>query len=420
VQPQYSNIVDKYAKAARASPWVLTLWLGIMFPVFTACQGPRTPSPAHEFTQPVLSSSGTIGLGGSLSNALRETGISSLDAFQIERSLKPVFNIRHAKSQHHFEILRSTSGVFLEMKYWPDEFSYFEVVRSSQAVFSATRVEIPTRTSWVAVSGQVQSSLWESMRGEGVPPEMIYKFADIFGWRIDFLTEPRAGDRFRMLWTRDSQPLASRDGDILAASYENRGRSEIMAFKLGDDYFDRQGQSMRGEFLRAPLAYRRISSGFTNRRFHPILRYYRPHHGTDYSAPYGTPVQSIGDGRVISAGYDQGIGNAVRIRHAGSYISIYGHLRGFAKGIHSGVSVHQGQTVGYVGSTGLSTGPHLHFGFETGGQLVNFLTFKFSSKVKSVALAQKETFTQLKRQMLQILSQLPANSQHVLVIKETP
>src|SRR6185503_16350088 len=144
--------------------------------------------------------------------------------------------------------------------------------------------KVPLEESWVGVSGQIQDSLWDAMTSQGTPPEMIYRFAELFGWRIDFLTEPRKGDRYKMVWKRHAGNGAIRDGEIICAFYGSREKGELYGFHLAGDYFDQDGNSLRGEFLRAPLAYRRISSRFSEHRFHPILRYYRPHHGIDYSA----------------------------------------------------------------------------------------------------------------------------------------
>lgn len=357
----------------------------------------------------VVLATGTIGIGGTISKALDEAGVSPAEGFKIQQALKPHQSLRAARPQHRYEIHRSTIGTVVRMNYFTNPFEYYQIERAGSA-FHVRAMTVPFTQETLGVQGTIENSLWESMTGAGIPPDVIWRFSDIFGWRVDFLTEPRKGDRFRLIWTRDLYGSNTRDGEILAASYANAGRPEFVAFLIGNDYFDREGQSLRGEFLRAPLAYRRISSGFTSRRFHPILRYNRPHHGTDYAAPSGTPVQSIGDGRVISAGYDRGLGYVVRVRHSGSYVSIYGHLKGFAKGIRSGVTVKQGQTVGYVGSTGLSTGPHLHFAFEVGGRLVNFLNYKFKSKARIVPAAQQAEFTRIKKERFEALSRLSGPS----------
>ena len=161
------------------------------------------------------------------------------------------------------------------------------------------------------------------MKAQNVSPEMIYRFEELFGWRIDFFTEPRRGDIYKMVWKRSFGNGAVREGDMVCAYYNSQERGEVYAFPLAGDYFDADGDSLRGEFLRAPFNYRgfRISSRFTERRFHPILRIFRPHHGIDYAAPRGTPAITIGEGVVIAKDYDGGLGNELRVRHSGGYVS---------------------------------------------------------------------------------------------------
>ncbi|HPQ40983.1 MAG TPA: peptidoglycan DD-metalloendopeptidase family protein, partial [bacterium] len=214
-----------------------------------------------------------------------------------------------------------------------------------------------------------------------IPPEVILDMADVFGWQVDFTSGLRKGDQFDVFYSskivRDGGELA---GDILAARFINEG-SAFYAFRyeLPDgriDYFDRDGNSMRRSFLKTPLRYRYISSGYSNSRYHPILKINRPHHGIDYAAPKGTPVSALGDGVVVYCGRKGGYGKYIQIKHGDSYETCYGHLSGYGKGIRKGVKVSQGQVVGFVGSTGLSTGPHLDFRVKYRGQFINPNTVK--------------------------------------------
>jgi murein DD-endopeptidase MepM/ murein hydrolase activator NlpD len=234
---------------------------------------------------------------------------------------------------------------------------------------------------------------------------VIVELADIFAWNIDFLTETRDGDRFALTWKEDRTP----DGrlvevKILGAIYDGKATGHHRATRFMDDYYDEKGVSLRKAFLHAPLNFRRISSGFTNRRFHPILRQWRPHHGTDYAAASGTPVVAVGDGTVISQGLSGGLGNLVKVRHNATYTTYYGHLSRFAKGVGAGTRVRQGQVVGYVGSTGLSTGPHLHFEVLKNGTTVNFLTLKMPA-MGSVPEGRMKAFEQKRDQVLPPLEQ---------------
>lgn len=223
-------------------------------------------------------------------------------------------------------------------------------------------------------SGIISSSLWNAMVADGKDPNLILSLSDIFAWVIDFYGIQR-GDRFKVIYDKlivEGESIGI--GTVHAAWFEHVGK-EYYAFRYEQDsvmqYFDEEGTSLRREFLKAPLQFRRISSHFSHSRLHPILRRYRAHHGVDYAAPSGTPVHTIGDGTVLEARYAGGAGNMVKIRHNSTYTTVYMHLRGFAKGIRAGVRVRQGDLIGYVGSTGLSTGPHLDFRVYKNGTPIN-------------------------------------------------
>jgi len=207
-------------------------------------------------------------------------------------------------------------------------------------------------------------------------PELILQFAEVFEWEIDFLTEPQRGDSFRLIfeeYTMDGNFV--KYGDILAAEYRSGNQTtQAVSYQIPGgrkDWFDPLGKSVRKAFLKSPLNYRRISSRFSYARFHPILKIYRPHLGVDYAAPAGTPIVSSADGVVTYAGWRGGLGKAVEIRHANGFVTSYGHLSGIARGIRSGTRVKQKDLIGYVGSTGLATGPHLDYRVKVNGRFVN-------------------------------------------------
>jgi len=231
------------------------------------------------------------------------------------------------------------------------------------------------------LDGSVQSSLWNVIRDSGADPLLAVHIADVFAWQVDFFSVQPA-DSFQVIYTEAyiddtvRVNVASIDGAVFI-----HGGREFLAVPFVQDsvreFFDADGQSLRRAFLKAPLDFFRITSRFTNARFHPVLKIYRAHHGVDYAAPVGTPVKSIGSGRVIARGYEAGGGgNYVKIRHNSVYTTSYMHLRGFASGVTAGASVQQGQVIGYVGSTGLSTGPHLDFRVYKNGQPINPLTME--------------------------------------------
>jgi murein DD-endopeptidase MepM/ murein hydrolase activator NlpD len=226
------------------------------------------------------------------------------------------------------------------------------------------------------VEGEIETCLWEAFLAMGEDPQIALALSDVLGWEIDFVTDPRRGDTFTIMFEElYCQGRKIGLGDVVGVRYVNQGR-EYLAFGFPDqdgkmEYYDYDGNSVRRVFLKSPLNYRRISSYFSNRRFHPILKIYRPHHGIDYAAPTGTPVVSIGDGRITYAGWNGGFGKYVEIRHNNIYTTCYGHLSGYGRGVKKGARVKQGQVIGYVGSTGLATGPHLDFRVKKYGTYVN-------------------------------------------------
>lgn len=226
------------------------------------------------------------------------------------------------------------------------------------------------------IEGELRGSLYESFLAAGSDANLCMRYADLLAWQVDFLTEPRAGDRFRVL----VQELRLRGevlgfGKILVAEYAGENVfARATRWTDGDgtlDWYDDEGKSVRRAFLKSPLNYRRISSRFSARRRHPILKTVRPHWGVDYAAPAGTPVSALGAGVVAFAGRKGGYGNYIEVRHNSTYTTCYGHLRRFGKGIRRGARVEQGQVIGYVGSTGLSTGPHLDFRVKRHGGFID-------------------------------------------------
>ena len=253
------------------------------------------------------------------------------------------------------------------------------LVRLRRTVAGWDRAEetIPWKLDTVAVSGAIESTLYDAMKdaAQSLPSrarvELAWSIADIFEYRVDMSRDLQRGDAFRALVERRVSPSGQvRVGNVLAASFTLSG-TETQAIRfasreVGGSYFDQNGKSMRAAFLRAPLEFRRISSVF-GFRMHPILRIRKKHQGTDYAAASGTPVRAIGDGTVIRAGWGNGYGNVLEIRHRNGYVTRYGHLRGFAAGVRKGARVTIGQKVAFVGTTGLSTAPHLHFEVLVGG-----------------------------------------------------
>jgi murein DD-endopeptidase MepM/ murein hydrolase activator NlpD len=274
-----------------------------------------------------------------------------------------IFEIRKLRGGNTYTAMMSTTDNKLKyFVYALNDTSYIVFdFRDSLHVHADTKEVVRKLKS---VSGVINSSLWVTMQESGVDPNMAVALANIYQWSIDFYSIQK-GDAFKAIYEElsvDGKPISI--GEIHSAVF-TQGNKAYYAFRFEQndvtDYFDENGQNLRKEFLKAPLKFSRISSRFSNSRMHPILRIRRPHHGVDYAAPKGTPVHTIGNGTVVKASYAGGAGRLVSIRHSNGYSTSYMHLAGFGPGIRPGTSVSQGQVIGYVGSSGLSTGAHLDF-----------------------------------------------------------
>lgn len=254
-------------------------------------------------------------------------------------------------------------------------------VTRDDAGFAAQIVENPLESQVQRKQIRITSSLFEAASAGGVSDQTALALSEIFGWDVDFVLDIREGDEFTVvyegLWQDDKY---LRDGNILAAEFVNDGRTfRAVRYERADgsaEYFTPDGKSMRKAFLRAPLEFSRISSGFNPRRRHPVLNTIRAHKGVDYAAPTGTPVRAAGDGRVIFAGHKGGYGRVVEVAHSNGVVTRYGHLSRFSKGTHVGRRVDQGTVIAYVGMSGLATGPHLHYEYQVNGVHKNPQTVK--------------------------------------------
>jgi len=242
--------------------------------------------------------------------------------------------------------------------------------------FQVETVPITYQVQVEQVEGIIRSSLFEAVSEIGEEAELAIGLSDIFAWDIDFILDIRKGDSFQALVERryrDGEPAGY--GRILAAEFVNQGKVyRALWFRDGERsaaYYDPEGNSLRKAFLKAPLAFSRISSGFSTRRFHPITKNWKSHPAIDYAAPTGTPIKTVGDGVVVEKGYTSGNGNYVKVRHNSTYSTLYLHMSRFARGLQKGKRISQGDVIGYVGSTGLATGPHLCFRMYKNGTPVN-------------------------------------------------
>jgi len=306
---------------------------------------------------------------------------------KIYNSSKPIFDFRKIRPNKNYRVYKNQDSLnsFHAFVYEIDKTKYLKVNLEDSLKVEISKREIQTIEK--SVTGVINSSLYETLLEQNSSIVLAGNLAEIFAWQIDFYTIQK-GDQFFAVYEElfvDDESVGI--GEVLVAKFIHKN-NPFHAFLFDQnerkEYFDEDGNSLQKEFLKAPLKYKRISSHYSGRRLHPILRVYRPHRGIDYAAAIGTPVQAVGDGIIIKVGRDGAAGKMVKIKHNSVYSSAYLHLSGYGKGIKRGARVKQGQLIGYVGSTGRSTGPHLDFRFWKNGSLVNYLRQKFPSS-KAVA-----------------------------------
>ncbi|MBN2806175.1 MAG: M23 family metallopeptidase [Prolixibacteraceae bacterium] len=346
----------------------------------------------------------------SLSDLLMSKGVTALAVDQLARNALPVFDVRRFRAGNSCFFINSDSTRQPEFFIYEESPVSYVVFRlDSLAVY---RGEKPITTITRTLAGRIESSLWNAFVDQGSSPALAIELSDIFAWTIDFFGI-QAGDQYRVLY---DEKYVEEDfvgiGRIHATSFINMGDT-VFAYYFNennqDGYFDDKGQSLKKAFLKAPLQFSRISSHFSHSRLHPVLKIRRPHKGVDYAAPTGTPVYSIGDGVVVKKSYQKnGGGNYLNIKHNSVYTSQYMHLHGFAKGIENGVRVKQGQLIGYVGKTGLATGPHLDFRIYMNGAAIDPLKVK-APPVEPVNAVNLPAFQQLRDSLKTILLAIPLN-----------
>jgi murein DD-endopeptidase MepM/ murein hydrolase activator NlpD len=310
--------------------------------------------------------------------ALTSTGMSGADADAIVTALGTVMDFRRCGADDEMILVRDASGTLTRFEYHASITQIYEAVRTQGEVFEGHRIEVPIETTRIARGGTVTSSLGAALDGAGLGRTLVGTFVDVFDGRINFDTETRAGDAFRVLVDQESvNGTFLRWGTVWAIEYRSQRRGVLDAFwfvprdATRGDFYDPTGRQMHGGWLRTPLHYDHISSPFDMHRMHPVLHRVMPHNGIDFAAGTGTPVWAAADGTITFAGPRGPNGNLITIAHEGGFESCYAHLSRFASGIARGHEVHQRDVIGYVGSTGRSTGPHLHFGLKHHGTFVD-------------------------------------------------
>lgn len=309
-----------------------------------------------------------------LSTILLQYNLDMGSIEQLVQKAAGIFDVRKIRAGNRYTILLTNDSLpkahYFIYESSPTQYVIFEAGDSLHVHAGEKQIVTKIRTA----SGTIKSSLWNAMADMKANPNLTIALSEIFAWTIDFYAIQK-GDNFTAIYEElfvEDQPIGL--GNILSARFYHNGK-ENFAFRFVQDdkadYFDEKGQSVRRAFLKAPLKFSRISSRFSNSRLHPVLRIRRPHHGVDYAAPKGTPVHSIGNGTVTDVRYAGGAGRMIKIRHNSTYSTAYLHLSGYGPGIRAGAHVQQGQVIGYVGSSGLSTGPHLDFRFYKNGAPVD-------------------------------------------------
>ncbi|MDO9289128.1 MAG: peptidoglycan DD-metalloendopeptidase family protein, partial [Thermodesulfovibrionales bacterium] len=292
-----------------------------------------------------------------------------------------IHKLRELKPEQPYKIVIDDNKQIESFAYWINDDSILRVNRTETG-FLAKKVDVNYEKKILHIGGVIKDNLISSIGESKDSVLLALELSDIFAWDIDFTVDLRNRDAFKIVvegFYLDGE--FKKYGDILSAEFVNNGET-YCAYRFEHNgkagYYDDEGKSLRKAFLKAPLSFRRISSGFSSGRFHPILKIYRPHHGLDYAAPTGTPVSAVGDGTINFAGYKGQYGKLVVIRHSNGWKTYYGHLSRINRGIKRGLKVEQGQVIGYVGATGLATGPHLHYEMRVNNKAVNPLKIKVS------------------------------------------
>ncbi|MCE5266146.1 MAG: peptidoglycan DD-metalloendopeptidase family protein [Deltaproteobacteria bacterium] len=335
-----------------------------------------TPRPPPD-TDPLQKSLYIVKKGDSLFNILRAYGVPGGQIDLVAKSVRMICDRASLCPGNAVKIWLSRENPvrLVRMNYEIDGLNELEV-SNEDGVFTARKRTHVAEVRLAKAQGRIKSNLYESAVGAGLPHEIVMDLTDIFAWDINFFTDIREGDSFTILYEEYYvEEVFKGYGKIVAASFINQGE-ERTAIRYRDaigseGYYDAEGRPIRKLFLKAPLNFRRISSGFTGQRLHPIFQVMKPHLGVDYAAPSGTPVVSLGKGTVLFKGWSNGFGKCVQIHHPSGHVTHYGHLSRFAGGLARGSRVDQGEVIGYVGSTGISTGPHLDFRVELKGKFIN-------------------------------------------------
>lgn len=369
----------------------------------------------EKFSEPDLIVKKEILAGSTFSVLANQAGLATTTVNEILAGAKSVYDLSQITAgKELFFVFDKTSGALKELIYEIDRNELLSVKNVSTStvlsVWQAAKAPIEYKTEATAAKGTIESSLYETIAGQGLDERLALALAETFAWQIDFAGEIQKGDTFKVVYEKKFRDENySHPGKILAAEFMNNGRIiKGFYFEGGESpvgHYDENGESLQKIFLKSPLQYKYISSGFSYARLNPITKKVSPHRGIDYAANYGTPAVAVGDGTVTQAGWNGYYGISVTIRHNDTYRTVYGHFQSLARGIRIGVKVKQGQVVGYVGSTGLSTGPHLHYEMHKFNSYVNPFTVEIPA-VEPLKEADQPKFKELVKEYSSKLARL--------------
>ena len=341
-----------------------------------------------------------------LSDLLTEYDIPYPAISRVAQLSREVFDVRKIKRGNTYVVFTTKDSLnktrYVVYEHTPTDYIVFDLGDSINVYKETKQIIIEQKTTF----GIISTSLWDAINEKKLNPVLVNDLSEIFAWSIDFFGLQK-GDSFKIVYEEQYVDSTSIGISKIYAAWFNHMEEDFFAIPFvqndRESYFDLEGNSLRKAFLKAPLRFSRISSRFSNNRLHPILKIRRPHHGVDYAAPAGTPVHAIGDGKIIKAGYYGGAGRLIKIRHNSIYTTAYMHLSKYGKGVKSGKYVKQGDIIGYVGSSGLSTGPHLDFRFYKYGTPIDPLKVK-APPVEPVLKKNMEDYENIKNVIIGLLN----------------